>query len=97
MFYFSYAIRGFMAFGINICLQTAKNIALAGVKTVTLHDGGNVEMWDLSSNFFLTEDDIGRNRAVACVAKLQELNNSVLISALTDELNTEHLSKFQVC
>jgi ubiquitin-activating enzyme E1 len=97
MFYFSYAICGFMVFGINICLQTAKNIALAGVKTVTLHDVGNVEMWDLSSNFFLTEDDIGRNRAVACVAKLQELNNSVLISALTDELNTEHLSKFQVC
>jgi hypothetical protein len=44
MFYFSYAICGFMVFGINICLQTAKNIALAGVKTVTLHDVGNVEM-----------------------------------------------------
>jgi len=54
-------------------------------------------MWDLSSNFFLSEDDIGKNRAVACVAKLQELNNAVLIHTLTEELTTEHLSKFQVC
>ncbi|KAK3147536.1 hypothetical protein QOZ80_3BG0283550 [Eleusine coracana subsp. coracana] len=76
--------------------EIAKNIALAGVKSVTLHDVGNVEMWDLSANFFLTEDDIGRNRAVACVAKLQELNNSVLVSAVTHELTIEHLSKFQV-
>ena len=53
-------------------------------------------MWDLSGNFFLSEDDIGKNRAVACVAKLQELNNAVLISAVTEELSNEHLSKFQV-
>ncbi|XP_066352310.1 ubiquitin-activating enzyme E1 3-like [Miscanthus floridulus] len=76
--------------------EIAKNLALAGVKSVTLHDIGNVEMWDLSSNFFLSEDDIGKNRAVACVAKLQELNNAVLIHTLTEELTTEHLSKFQV-
>jgi ubiquitin-activating enzyme E1 len=54
-------------------------------------------MWDLSGNFFLSEDDIGKNRAVACVAKLQELNNAVLIYTLTEELTTEHLPKFQVC
>ncbi|KAI4964948.1 hypothetical protein ZWY2020_057819 [Hordeum vulgare] len=36
-----------------------------------------------------------KNRAAACVEKLQELNNAVLISALTEELTTEHLSKFQ--
>lgn len=54
-------------------------------------------MLDLSGNFFLSEDDIGKNRAVACVAKLQELNSAVDISSLTEELTTEHLSKFQVC
>ncbi|VAH41777.1 unnamed protein product [Triticum turgidum subsp. durum] len=75
--------------------EIAKNLALAGVKSVTIHDVKNVEMWDLSGNFFLSEDDIGKNRAAACVAKLQELNNAVLISALTEELTTEHLSKFQ--
>ncbi|XP_072147031.1 ubiquitin-activating enzyme E1 3-like [Setaria viridis] len=55
-----------------------------------------MEMWDLSGNFFLSEHDIEKNRAVACVAKLQELNNAVDISALIEELTTEHLSKFQV-
>ncbi|EEC82734.1 hypothetical protein OsI_27435 [Oryza sativa Indica Group] len=74
--------------------EIAKNLALAGVKSVTLHDVKNVEMWDLSANFFLSENDIGKNRAAACVSKLQELNNAVLISALTEELTTDHLSKF---
>lgn len=79
------------------CVPAAKNLALAGVKSVTLHDVKNVEMWDLSANFFLSENDIGKNRAAACVSKLQELNNAVLISALTEELTTDHLSKFLVC
>jgi ubiquitin-activating enzyme E1 len=75
---------------------SAKNLALAGVKSVTIHDVKMVEMWDLSGNFFLSEQDIGKNRALACVSKLQELNNAVLVSALTEELTIEHLSKFQV-
>ncbi|KAM0871088.1 hypothetical protein ACQ4PT_039614 [Festuca glaucescens] len=75
--------------------EIAKNLVLAGVKSVTLHDDGNVELWDLSSNFFLSENDVGQNRAQACVQKLQELNNAVLISALTGDLTKEQLSKFQ--
>lgn len=74
----------------------AKNLVLAGVKSVTLHDDGVVELWDLSSNFFFSEDDIGKNRALACVQKLQELNNAVVISTLTTELTKEQLSDFQV-
>lgn len=76
-------------------LIAAKNLILAGVKSVTLHDEGNVELWDLSSNFIFTEEDVGKNRALASVQKLQELNNSVIISTLTDALATEQLSNFQ--
>ncbi|RLM86686.1 Ubiquitin-activating enzyme E1 3 [Panicum miliaceum] len=75
--------------------EIAKNLALAGVRSVTVHDVKDVDMWDLSGNFFLSEQDIGKNRALACVSKLQELNNAVLVSALTEELTKEHLSKFQ--
>ncbi|XP_020101243.1 ubiquitin-activating enzyme E1 2-like [Ananas comosus] len=75
--------------------EIAKNLVLAGVKSVTLHDEGNVELWDLSSNFFFSEDDVGKNRALACVQKLQELNNAVLISTLTGPLSKEQLSSFQ--
>ncbi|KAF7144250.1 hypothetical protein RHSIM_Rhsim05G0223400 [Rhododendron simsii] len=76
--------------------EIAKNLVLAGVKSVTLHDEGNVELWDLSSNFIFSEDDVGKNRALASVQKLQELNNSVVISTLTAELTKEQLSDFQV-
>lgn len=74
----------------------AKNLILAGVKSVTLHDEGLVELWDLSSNFIFSEEDVGKNRAIASIQKLQELNTSVLISTLTNELTKEQLSNFQV-
>lgn len=63
---------------------------------MTLHDEGVVELWDLSSNFIFSEDDVGKNRALASVQKLQELNNAVLISTITTELTKEQLSNFQV-
>jgi len=66
------------------------------VKSVTLHDEGNVELWDLSSNFVFSENDVGKNRAVASVSKLQELNNAVVVLSLTTKLTTEQLANFQV-
>lgn len=84
-------ISGMQGLGVEI----AKNLVLAGVKSVTLHDEGTVELWDLSSNFYFSEDDIGKDRATVCVPKLQELNNAVRISTLTAELSKEQLSNFQ--
>lgn len=63
---------------------------------MTLHDEGTVELWDLSSNFVFSENDIGKNRALASVQKLQELNNAVVLSTLTSKLTKEQLSDFQV-
>jgi ubiquitin-activating enzyme E1 len=77
-------------------LPAAKNLVLAGVKSVTLHDEGTVELWDLSSNFVFSEDDVGKNRALASVQKLQELNNAVVVHSLTTQLTKELLSDFQV-
>ncbi|XP_038718475.1 ubiquitin-activating enzyme E1 1-like isoform X2 [Tripterygium wilfordii] len=75
--------------------EIAKNLILAGVKSVTLHDEGDVEFWDLSSNFVFSENDVGKNRALASVQELQELNNAVVISTLTTKLTKEQLSDFQ--
>jgi ubiquitin-activating enzyme E1 len=75
--------------------EIAKNLILAGVKSVTLHDERLVELWDLSGNFIFTENDVGKNRAVASVQKMQELNNAVLVSSLTTKLTKEQLSDFQ--
>ena len=66
------------------------------MKSVTLHDEGKVELWDLSSNFIFSENDVGKNRALASVQKLQELNNAVVVQTLTTKLTKEQLSDFQV-
>ncbi|GMY10542.1 ubiquitin-activating enzyme e1 1 [Fagus crenata] len=84
-------ISGMQGLGAEI----AKNLILAGVKSVTLHDEGTVELWDLSSNFIFSENDVGKNRAVASVQKLQELNNAVLVHYLPTKLTKEKLSEFQ--
>ncbi|KAL7257666.1 hypothetical protein ACSBR1_003891 [Camellia fascicularis] len=75
--------------------EIAKNLVVAGVKSVTLHDERTVELWDLSSNFIFSENDVGKNKALASVQKLQELNNAVVISTLTTKLMEEQLSNFQ--
>ncbi|XP_004490631.1 ubiquitin-activating enzyme E1 1 [Cicer arietinum] len=91
LFASSVLVSGMRGLGAEI----AKNLILAGVKSVTLHDEGNVELWDLSSNFVFSENDLGKNRAVASVSKLQELNNAVLVLSLTTKLTKEQLSNFQ--
>ena len=70
-------ISGLQGLGVEV----AKNVILAGVKSVTLHDTGNVDLLDLSSQFYFTEGDIGKNRALAYVEKLKELNTAVDVTA----------------
>ena len=74
----------------------AKNLILSGVKSVTLHDTGHVEMRDLGAQFYLQESDVGSNRAEACLKKLQELNAAVSVTASTQELTSASLAPFQV-
>lgn len=69
-----------MVYYIYVLFVAAKNLILAGVKSVTLHDEGLVQLWDLSSNFIFSEDDLGKNRALASVQKLQEPHNVVCIN-----------------
>ena len=48
------------------------------------------------AQFYLTQQDIGLNRAEATVEKLRELNNYVQVSAYTGPLSPEYISKFSV-
>lgn len=65
-------------------LEIAKNVALAGVKSLSLYDPAPVELQDLSSQFFLSEHDIGKERASATLPKLAELNQYVPIDVVKD-------------
>ncbi|XP_019732172.1 ubiquitin-like modifier-activating enzyme 6 isoform X2 [Hippocampus comes] len=82
-------------------IEIAKNIVLAGVKAVTLHDTKQCETWDLGSNFFLHKEDVlsQRKRAEAVCPRVAELNPYVhvdkSISALDDNTDLSFLQKYQ--
>lgn len=52
-------ISGLGGLGVEI----AKNVILGGVKSVTLHDDVACKLADLGSQFYLTEADVGEERA----------------------------------
>ncbi|XP_033858479.2 ubiquitin-like modifier-activating enzyme 1 [Acipenser ruthenus] len=85
-------ISGMRGLGVEI----AKNVILAGVKTVTIHDSAAAEWRDLSSQFYLREEDLGKNRAETTQPRLAELNSYVSVSAYTGALAEEYLQQFQV-
>ncbi|KAL7751063.1 E1 ubiquitin-activating protein [Sorochytrium milnesiophthora] len=85
-------IIGLKGLGVEI----AKNVVLAGVKSVTLYDPEPAQYSDLSAQFFLTEQDIGKPRAQTSAPKLAELNGYVPVSVLDGDLTPEALSRFQV-
>jgi ubiquitin-activating enzyme E1 len=55
-------------------VEIAKNIALAGVKSLTLYDPAPVAISDLSAQFFLTPGDVGTPRHNATAPRVAELN-----------------------
>ncbi|KAL4677298.1 hypothetical protein H8957_008188 [Semnopithecus entellus] len=88
----SVLVSGLRGLGVEI----AKNIILGGVKAVTLHDQGTAQWADLSSQFYLREEDIGKNRAEVSQPRLAELNSYVPVTAYTGPLVEDFLSGFQV-
>jgi len=87
----SVLISGISGLGVEI----AKNVILSGVKNVTLHDTVKTSYSDLSSQYYLSEKDIKKNRALQCVKKLASLNPYVDVQAITKELNEDLLLKYQ--
>ncbi|XP_076848600.1 ubiquitin-like modifier-activating enzyme 6 [Brachyhypopomus gauderio] len=78
-------LSGMGALGVEI----AKNIVLAGVKMVTLHDDRLCDVWDLGTNFFIREEDVQRQkrRAEAVHPRVAELNPYVQVNLSTVTLD----------
>lgn len=72
----------------GLCNEIAKNLVLAGVGHVSIHDAGVVEQQDIDTGavFYFSKADIGRGRAEVLAEGLRALNPSVDISVLTEEL-----------
>ena len=66
-------------------VEIAKNLILAGPKSVTLYDPEITKINDLGSNFYLEQGHVGSvSRADASVTKLRELNQYVKVNVITD-------------
>ncbi|XP_056446749.1 ubiquitin-like modifier-activating enzyme 1 [Gadus chalcogrammus] len=85
-------ISGMRGLGVEI----AKNVILGGVKSVAVHDQGLAEWRDLSSQFYLREADLGKNRAEVSQPRLAELNSYVPVVAYTGTLTNDYLTQFEV-
>ena len=88
-------IAGLKGLGVEI----AKNIALAGVKSLSLYDPTPAAISDLSSQFFLHPQDVGKPRAQVTAPRIAELNAYTPVSLhksekLVDDL--EALKRYQV-
>lgn len=66
--------------------EVCKNVVLAGVKSMVLLDHRDVTPLDACSQFFVSRDDMGKNRALASVQKAQELNPNVKVTADTEDI-----------
>lgn len=67
--------------------EVCKNLVLAGI-SATLQDDATVTAKDLSANFFLTMDDVGKNRAAASLDRVRELNQFVSVESCEEGLTT---------
>lgn len=77
-------------------VEIAKNIILGGVKSVTLHDNALCTIGDLSAQYYLSETDVGKNRAEVSCKQLSELNNYVPTRTHTGDLDEAFIKKFRV-
>lgn len=85
-------ISGMRGLGVEI----AKNIILGGAKSVIIHDRGQVDVTDLSSQYYFSQSDIGQNRATVAHKKLAELNNYVTVSCSSENIDENFLEKNKV-
>ncbi|KAF2627192.1 ubiquitin-activating enzyme E1 [Macroventuria anomochaeta] len=84
-------VAGMRGLGVEI----AKNIALAGVKSLTLYDPKPAALADLSSQFFLRPDDVGKPRAAVTVPRVSELNPYTPVQEYTGKDLTSDLSQLK--
>ena len=66
-------------------IEVSKNIILSGPKSVSIFDPNITDISDLNSNFYLTEEDVNKNRRDEAVIKnLKNLNEFVEVNYIKE-------------
>lgn len=87
----SVLISGMSGLGVEI----AKNLILTGVKSVTLHDCGEIRLKELSTNYYAKFEDVGKSR-VSVKNELAQLNPYVNVTVNTEPITENLIKRHQV-
>ncbi|KAJ8126629.1 hypothetical protein O1611_g7009 [Lasiodiplodia mahajangana] len=74
--------------------EIAKNLVLAGIGALTIVDDQLVTEADLGAQFFLSQENVGQNRAEAAAVQVQKLNPRVKVFADSGSIMTKGASYF---
>ncbi|USP75843.1 DNA damage tolerance protein RHC31 [Curvularia clavata] len=74
--------------------EIAKNLVLAGIGSITLADHENVTEEDLGASFFVSDADVGKNRAEAAKPQVEKLNPRVTVKTITTDIRLEQDTGF---
>ena len=78
-------------------IEIAKNLVLAGPKQLTIYDENLCTINDLSSNFFIEENDIlKKRRDIACLEKLSLLNPYIQVDIYQDKNLFNVLNRYNI-
>ena len=85
---FIYGMRG-------VGVETAKNAILAGPRKVTIFDNSISRINDLTSNYFISENDVnaGKRRDESSIYNLSQLNPTVKLEIMENDSIINHLKK----
>ncbi|KAL1436793.1 hypothetical protein MTO96_049333 [Rhipicephalus appendiculatus] len=93
------AVRVLVA-GLNgLGAEVAKNLVLAGIKSITLLDNHNVTNDDFAAQFMINRGDVGKNRAHSSKAYTKNLNPMVEVESEDGELvnkDDDYFRKFDI-
>lgn len=69
--------------------EIAKNLVLAGINSITIVDHEFVTESDLGAQFFISEADIGKNRAEAAAPNIRKLNPRVTVNVDQSDISNK--------
>lgn len=75
--------------------EIAKNLVLAGIHSITIVDHALVTEADLGAQFFISESDIGTNRALAATPQIRKLNPRVEVIVDTGDIMSKGAAFYQ--
>ena len=79
--------------------EIVKNLTLSGVGSIELSDPSIVSEQDLTAQFFLSEEDLGKSKLEAVEPRIKDMNPRVNLTINTTPINyddSEYFKKFQL-